>query len=162
MLFLDPKRRNDFGGWAVTEGARDVVRDWPRHTARVIARPALLEDERAWADALCRHAYYTERCTLALDELPEGVTANVKVPWLDVCLKRGREAAITTYVATQRPMDIPLSILSQAEHMFVFDLNVKGDRDRVQEVIGEYRPPTLEHGFVHWTPLTGAVDCLPL
>lgn len=163
VLFLDPKRRNDFGGWALVEGERDARREWPRHTERIIARPALLERERDWSELLCRHAYYVAGCTVALDELPQGTTANIGLPWLETLLRRGREALITTYVATQRPKDIPLEILSEAEHVFAFALNLRADRDRVREVIGDYQEPSIEHGFVYWQPgLTRAVDCLPL
>lgn len=162
-LFLDPKRRNDFGGWAIVEGEHDARRDWPRHVERAIVRPGLTEDESAWADTLCRHAYYVERCAVALDELPAGTDANRPLQWLGVLLRRGREAGITTYVATQRPMDIPLTILSEAAHLFVFDLNLEGDRRRVRGVIGDYPAPASEHGFAYWSPdLVTAVACDPI
>lgn len=162
-LFLDPKRRNDFGGWAHLEGTRDALRDWPRHHERAIARPGLVEDEREWADALCRQAYYTERCAVALDELPAGTDANRPLTWLGVLLKRGREASITTLVCTQRPMDIPLTILSEAEHLFVFDLNMEPDRRRIREVIGPYPSPAREHAFAYWSPRhPAAIACDPI
>lgn len=145
------------------EGRHDAIRDWPRHTERAIVRPGITEDEREWADALCRRAYYVERCAVALDELPAGTDANRPLMWLGVLLRRGREAGITTYVATQRPLDIPLTILSEAEHVFVFDLNLAGDRKRVAEVIGDYPSPVREHGFAYWTPrLVRAIACDPI
>lgn len=145
------------------EGEREGRRQWPAKVARAIVRPALLEDERAWADALCRHAYYVERCAVALDELPAGTDANRPLEWLGVLLRRGREAGITTYVATQRPLDIPLTILTEAEHVFVFDLNLEGDRRRVREVMGSYPPPARRHGFAYWRPdMTAAIACDPL
>lgn len=145
------------------EGEHDALRDWPRHHERAIVRPAVLEDEREWADRLCRHAYYVERCAVALDELPAGTDANRPLQWLGVLLRRGREAGITTYVATQRPMDIPLTILSEAEHVFVFDLNLEGDRRRIREVIGDYPEPAHRHGFAYWRPdLAAAVACDPI
>lgn len=162
-MFLDPKRRNDFGGWAVIEGGHAARRDWPRHVDRAIARPDLLEDEREWADALCRQAYYVERCAVALDELPAGTDANRPLTWLGVLLRRGREAQITTFVATQRPMDIPVTILSEAMHVFVFDLNLEGDRKRVREVIGDYPIPRRPHAFAYWSPeLPAAIACDPI
>lgn len=159
---LDPKRRVDFGGWAVLEGVPAFRREWPRQHARAIARPALGEDERAWCDAICRIVYHTGGTALAADELPAGVTADRTVPWLDVCLARGREHLVTTYVATQRPSDIPMRIKSEAEHLFVFDLNLPGDRAAVASIIGPYTPARVKHGFVYWTPLTDARECRPL
>lgn len=160
---LDPKRTADFGGWATLEGARELVRDWPRHTARAIARPGLLEDEREWADTVCRHAYRVTRCAVALDELPAGVSESRPLTWLDVLLKRGRELGITTLVATQRPRRVPLDVIAQAEHVFAFDLNQAADVRFMAETIGAYDHPRTRHGFWYWTPdMPAAVECSPL
>jgi hypothetical protein len=160
---LDPKRRADFGGWAIVEGAEQLRRAWPRDTQRAIARPALLEPEPAWLDACCRHAYYVGATAVGVDELAGIATASRPVRWLDVLLTRGRESGITTYVCSQRPQRIPSTVLSEAEHVFVFALNLAADRDRVAEVIGPYPEPSRRHGFVYWRPgLTAGVETLPI
>lgn len=162
-VLLDPKRTADFGGWAHLEGARDFGRDWPRHHPRAIARPGLLEDERTWADAVCRRIYTVGRCAAGLDELPAGVSESRPLVWLDVLLKRGRELGITTYVATQRPRRIPLDVIAQAEHVFVFDLNNPSDVAFMADTLGAYDHPRTPHGFWYWRPgLTGARECRPL
>lgn len=162
-VLLDPKRTADFGGWAHVEGAQDFARDWPRHHPRAIARPALLEDERRWADAVCRRIYWAGRCAAGLDEMPAGVTEARPLTWLDVLLKRGRELEITTYVASQRPRRIPMDVIAQAEHVFAFDLNVPADVAYMAELMPGYDHPRTDHGFWYWRPgLTRAGECRPL
>lgn len=163
-VMLDPKRTADFGGWATIEGARELVRDWPRHHPRAIARPGLLEDERAWADDVCRHAYRVTRCAVGLDELPAGVSAGRPLVWHDVLLKRGRELGITTYTASQRPRTIPMDVIAQAQHVFVFDLNQPADVDYMRSLLGAYDHPRAAHGFWYWRPdlLTPSIECRPL
>lgn len=166
-LFLDPKRRNAFDGWAMIDGQRAAERRWPREFARLIARPGMLESEREWMDALCRRAYYTGSCAVAVDELAGIATESRPLPYLDELLRRGRDPGpqgpITTLVATQRPRRIPLAVLSEAEHLFVFDLNVPDDRAFMRELVGAYEPPRLRHGFWYWRPdLDAAVECQPI
>lgn len=165
---LDPKRRNDLLGAAIVEGAHQGAREWPRRHERAILRPALLEDEHAWCDALCRIAYHAGSCALAVDELPEDVSAERPVPWLTMCLRRGRDPGpqgpVTTIVATQRPQRIPVTILSEASHVLAFDLNMPADQGLVRRVIGRYERPRVEHGFWYWAPdlPDGAIECAPL
>jgi len=140
---LDPKRRADFGGWAI------------------------LEPEREWMDGLCRLAYYAGSCVLAADELAGIATESRPLPWLNVCLTRGRDPGpqgpITTIVASQRPRRIPVSVISEADHVIAFDLNSPADRKFMAELIGAYERPRIEHGFWYWTPdMEAAVECEPI
>lgn len=170
-LFLDPKRNTDFGGWATLEGTHELEREWPRHVERAIARPGLAETaggkEPAWMDAGCRLAYRAGSCTVAVDELAGIATASRPVPGLEVLLRRGRDPGpqgpITTIVATQRPRAIPLTVLSEADHVFLFDLNQPADRAFVAELVGAYERPRIPHGFWYWRPeLERAVECEPI
>lgn len=167
VLFLDPKRRAEFGGWAIAEGGHAAARDWPRNTDRLIARPGPLEPEPAWADALCRRAYYAGSCAVALDEVAGVATATRPLPGLTLLSTRGRDPGpqgpITLYAATQRPRHIPLTLLSEADVLLVFDLNLQADRDHVAGVIGDYGRPSQRYGFWYWTPeLERAIECEPI
>lgn len=167
VIVLDPKRRADYGGWAIVEGAHAGGREWPRHHERIIARPLPMEDERAWADHLCRAAYYVGSCAVGLDETAGIATETSPLPHLELLLKRGRDPGpqgpITTYVATQRPRRVPVSLLSEADVALIFDLNMPADRDFIREVIGAYERPRIRHGFWYWTPdLDAAIECEPL
>lgn len=169
VLFLDPKRRNDFGGWAIAEGGRDAARDWPRHHDRVIARPGLgeLGREPAWANALLERAYHVGSCAVALDEVSGLATESRPLAGLHLLSTRGRDPGpqgpITTYAATQRPRRIPVTLLSEADVLLVFDLNLEQDRDYIRGIMGRYDRPSQRFGFWYWTPeLEDAIECAPL
>jgi hypothetical protein len=50
-------------------------------------------------------------------------------------LTRGRELNVSVWSCTQRPKTIPLSIISESTHFFIFMLNLEADRRRVNEVV---------------------------
>lgn len=51
------------------------------------------------------------------------------------CLTRGRTLGISVWSLTQRPKTIPLVIMSEAKHFFIFDLNLEADRKRIMEIV---------------------------
>lgn len=53
--------------------------------------------------------------------------------WLRNILAQGRSKRIPTIVASQRPVDIPRSIFTEASHVAVFRLNDDRDRKTVRE-----------------------------
>lgn len=129
----------------------------------MIGRPAILEDAAAWLDACCRRAYQVGSCALAIDELAGIVNASSPPPWLDTVQTRGRESGITTVIVSQRPRRIPLTILSEAEHVFAFDLNVPDDRRFLAELFGDFWAPASRHGFLYWRPdMAAPVECSPI
>lgn len=111
----------------------------PQDAPRVIYRPTHAElRSDAVMDALAWWVYERGNTTLYIDELygylePFG---GAVAPGLHACLTRGRERGVEVWCATQRPYRIPLSVLSESEHVYVFRLKVREDRKRVEEVTG--------------------------
>lgn len=165
-LALDPKRRLYLPGWQALEGIAAIGAGWPSGWPRVIGRPALMEDDRTWLDACCRRAYQVAACAVLVDELAGLATASDPPEWLNRLLTRGRDTErgpITTFVCTQRPRRIPLTVISEAEHVFVFELNLRSDRAYVAEVIGDIWKPQFEHSALYWRPeLDRPVELLPI
>lgn len=129
----------------------------------MIGRPSLLEDARPWLDACCRRAYQVGSCALAVDELAGIASASNPPPWLDVVQTRGRESGITTVIVTQRPRRIPVTIISEAEHVFSFDTSHPDDRAFLADLFGGWWSPASRHGFLYWRPdLAGPIECAPL
>jgi hypothetical protein len=126
----------------------------------------MLEDARTWLEACCRRAYQVAACAVLVDELAGIITASSPGVWFETLLTRGRDTErgpITTFVCTQRPRRIPLTVLSEAEHVFVFDLNTRQDRDYIADVIGEFWRPRTAHAALYWRPeLDGPVELLPI
>ncbi len=53
--------------------------------------------------------------------------------WLRNVLAQGRSLGITVVATSQRPVDVPLSIFTEATYFSVFHLNYKKDKQRVEE-----------------------------
>ena len=140
---------------------------WPGGWPRVIGRPGLLDDAGAWLDTCCRRAYQVGSCVVAVDELAGVATASDPPPWLDVLQSRGRDPGpqgpITTVIATQRPRRIPMTVISEAEHVFAFDVSQPADRAYLADLFGGFWTPAHRHGSLYWRPdLAGPVEVAPL
>lgn len=161
-VLVDPKGRATLADWPIVYGSAAFQKAWPV-TPRIIVRPGAGEDRRRWLDAIAWHVFRTGETAFNLDDTMGVVSANQSAPGLEAILGQGRELGITGIVCTQRPTRIPPAIMSEADHIFVFTLNKRDDRETVSETIGDYSGPAVWHGFVYWTgDLTAAVDCRPL
>ena len=70
---------------------------------------------------------------------------------------QGRASLKGLWVAMQRPFGMPLYLLSEPDHYFIFSLTLKRDRERVAEMTGGAAIPwdklaRVKHGFVHFEP----------
>lgn len=161
-VLVDPKGRATLDDWPIVYGSEAFVASWPG-SPRIIVRLGAGEDRRKWLDAIAWHVFRHGETALNLDDTMGVVSANQGAPGLEACLGQGREIGITGIVCTQRPTRVPPAIMSEADHVFVFTLNRRDDRDTVSETIGDYSGPAVWHGFVYWHgDLTQAVDCRPL
>lgn len=74
---------------------------------------------------------------LYIDEATAIVYSANKVPrFLLAVLNRGRERGISSLTATQRPSGVPLNILSESEHYYVFKTLLPQDKQRVELITG--------------------------
>lgn len=162
-VLLDPKGRAAMDGWPVVYGSGELVKRWPAEP-RVVCRPGAGEDRRAWLDRVCWHVYRHGETALGIDEVVGVVDANRRSAGFDACMTQGRELGITGLTCTQRPRGVPPTILSEADHVFVFALNREDDRKAVAETIGPYPPPVAgTFRFVYWSPaLTDPIESAPL
>lgn len=104
---------------------------------RLIYRPNYREslDPRA-QDAFFQWIYERRFTRVYVDEAYSLLGGTNPSFHLQACLSRGRERGISAIVATQRPHRIPLITISEAEHFYVFRLNLLQDRQRVYELTG--------------------------
>lgn len=147
-ILADPKGRAHIDGWPTIYGLPALRKAWPTQPC-VVARPAPLEDRAEWLDGLCRLAYYGQELILGIDEIVGIASANRPIRWLDAVQTQGRELGITTLICSQRPVGIPMTLRSEAEHVLVFSLNLDEDRDAVAKIIGPYVDP----GFRTYRPV---------
>lgn len=92
-------------------------------------------------EPLFEHLYDIGDLTVYIDEMyavaPRGRFGN----HLNALYTRGRELGIGVWASTQRPSWVPLTMLSEAEWVFTFRLQLANDRMRVAGIVG---PDVLE------------------
>jgi hypothetical protein len=113
--------------------------------------PALDDDERAswryvpdtgsptYVDDLDRAvglAFNHRRTLLWLDEVGDLTTANRTPPYMRRALHQGRHRQLSMLMCGPRAVDINPLVLSQADHVYIFDMPHPRDRDRVAAVVG--------------------------
>lgn len=101
--------------------------------------------------------YNAGNVTVYIDEAYGVLSAPGARPgrYLNALYTRGRELNIGTWAATQRPAWIPLVMLSEADWLFVFRLQLVEDRKRLSQIIGPDAHTELrEHNVLaynqHW------------
>lgn len=62
---------------------------------------------------------------------------------------RGRGLNVGMLGQTQEPVDIPRQLLSQAAHVFLFDVSYPRDIKYVRDMYSDYERPRHPHGFYH-------------
>lgn len=104
---------------------------------RLIYRPPVAETlDIELQDRFFAEIYRRKFTRLYIDEasaLKGGVNPSYH---LQACLCRGRERGIGVITGTQRPHRVPLILMSEAEHFYIFRLNMMQDRYRVFEMTG--------------------------
>jgi len=128
----------------------DSISEWKNHRfiddfaelaeaqeRRIIYRPNYIEAVDAVAqDEFFEWVYLRKNTRLFVDEA-YAITGGTNPSFhFQACLTRGRERGISTIIATQRPSRIPLITLSEAEHFYIFRLQLLKDRQRVEELTG--------------------------
>lgn len=136
----NPKGSDAVLGWNQTHvGSLGALYDAADKEERRIVYtpdPFVAEDERNQAEFFY-WVYENKNRRLYLDEATAIVYGGVKVPrGLLALINRGRERGVSTMTATQRPSGVPMNILSESEHYYVFKTLLPQDRQRVEAITG--------------------------
>jgi hypothetical protein len=98
--------------------------------------PFFAEDQKT-QEELFYWVYERRHTRFYIDEATSIQYSVGKIPrFLAAVLNRGRERGVSTLTATQRPSGVPLNILSESEHYYVFKVLLPQDRQRVEAVTG--------------------------
>lgn len=104
---------------------------------KVIYRPALDEMKPEYWDEFFRYCYERKNCIVWIDEVMSICPSPYKIPeYYKGILTRGRSRNTACWSLSQRPSGIPIVIMSESKHFFIFDLNMAEDRERVAQVTG--------------------------
>lgn len=104
---------------------------------KVIYRPELAEMKWEYFEEFFKYCYLRKNCIVWIDEVMSICPNPYKIPeYYKGILTRGRSRNTACWSLSQRPAGIPVVIMSESKHFFVFDMNMSQDRDRVAEVTG--------------------------
>jgi len=173
VFILDPKHTFSLPGGPENDQApwqsviyRDIgaLRDHgdPDESTPVAAiyRPGLEEMEKG-CDAFFQFVYERGDCYVYVDEVMR-VTNGSRMAgrYYQTVLQLGRERGVGCWSATQRPSNIPIVTVTEAEHFFVFKLRAKDDRQRMYEYTGQpemLQIPRDPNGFWYYADRTGKI-----
>lgn len=106
-------------------------------TGKIIYRPVWEELAEEFYNAFFRWCYERGNTIVWVDEVMSVCPNAHRIPeFYKAILTRGRELNVAAWSITQRPANIPLVIMSESTHFFVFDLNLEEDRKRLTEITG--------------------------
>jgi hypothetical protein len=78
-----------------------------------------------------------KKSIIVVDEVMQVCPNSSKIPeWYKGVLTRGMELGIGVWSLTQRPKNIPITIISESTHYFIFRLNSEDDRKRIYQYSG--------------------------
>lgn len=120
--------------------------------------PLVAEDEQTQKEFFY-WIYENKNRRLYIDEATAIAYRGYSIPrFLLAILNRGRERGISTLTATQRPSGVPMNILSESEHYYVFKTLLPQDRQRVEAITGisvEDQASLDDHEFFYFNVSRG-------
>jgi len=137
-VVYDNKPSDTIAGWNDTQNVYcdfDLLQEADEE--RLIYTPPVYETlDAALQDRFFEWIYQRRYTRLYIDEASALRGGTNPSYHLQACICRGRERGISTITGTQRPARVPLILMSESEHFFVFRLNMINDRQRVTEMTG--------------------------
>jgi energy-coupling factor transporter ATP-binding protein EcfA2 len=152
LVVLDGKGTLGVPDWNLTDWEPGANLSDPSKEFRLRAVPSLKIDLVDYWDSVLEKCLRSGNITIYIDELYAVVPPNKTAsPTIFACYTRGREFGLGMWASTQRPVWIPLVAMSEAEHFFMFRLQLLEDKQRLAAFMGsEVTQPVLdEHGFYY-------------
>jgi hypothetical protein len=148
FLVEDPRKP-----WSVSWNPKnsDAIKEWTNQTEVSSLRALMDSDDQRLIytpdpfhaeDEYTQTEFFTwiyerKNTRLYIDEATQIKYGGTRIPrFLNAVLNRGRERGISTLTATQRPASIPMNVLSESEHFYIFKVLLPQDRARIEAVTG--------------------------
>jgi len=151
LVVLDGK--GTLAPWGLDEWNGQSQRDLRRgENVRLRALPPIGTNYLEYWEEVITACFQAGNVTIYIDELYAVCPPNQKASdALWSAYTRGRELGVGVWSATQRPVWIPLFALSEAEHFFVFRLQLADDKSRLSAFMGStvLQPIRDPHGFFY-------------
>ncbi len=120
-------------------------------TDKIIYKPRWQEMDFEVYNRFFKWVYQRKNTIVWVDEVMAVCPNPFKIPdFYKAILTRGRELNIAVWSLTQRPSGIPQIVISEATHLFIFDLNMEQDRNKLTEITGYDEFETRPGKFHFW------------
>ncbi len=154
VRIIDPKRTfrlPHLDTWPVTY--TESIGEFERYDSPfpIVFRPTFeLQRDDRFQDRFFGTCFERGNCIVYIDEVTR-VTTRYKIgEEYERCLKLGRERGVGCWSASQRPVHLPLEVLTESTKWFVFNLMNPDDRDRVAGFIGNQTKERQPQGHGFW------------
>lgn len=151
LIVCDSK--GTLSNWSTHEwgrAARRALMNGQDIRIRVVPPVELADTTDFWNDIFL-HAYSAGGVRVYVDELGAIMRNAQNAPhYFNVILSRGREFHVSACTVTQRPASVPLLALSEASHYFCFRLNLRDDRQRMAQFMGEEVLENIKDKYGFW------------
>jgi DNA helicase HerA-like ATPase len=160
VIILDPKRTftlPDTWKHETYTALREIENHRGPQTA--IYRPTIDELETG-VEGFFEWVFERGNTLLYIDEVMRVTRATRIGRGYATCLQLGRERGVGVWSATQRPANIPLVVMTESEHYFVFRLRNIEDRRRIYDYTGHpefLKMPRDQYGFWYYNDVTGRI-----
>ena len=132
-VIWDPKRHFDPAGKQLLNGDLEELK---KGKARpYLYRPSAVKREnfKEEFNDLCRVIYQRKNSVLIVDELSRVNSPGYITPYHDVIMREGRERNVGIVNLCQRPRQTHNTLLSEAEHFFIFWVRLSTDQKKIKQ-----------------------------
>src|SRR5262245_55587206 len=158
-VVYDPKISDNISEWSAHEFHDDLFELQTSRSRRLVFRPDIYESaDPRLQDEFFLWIYSRKHCRIYIDEAYALLGGTSPSFHLQAMLSRGRARGVSAVIATHRPKRIPILLLSESEHFYVFRLNHPQDRAVVYEITGisiEEQSELKNYEFIYYDCLTG-------
>lgn len=165
QVVIDPKHEELLPRSITVYTAGEFARVYPQRSTRVVFRPdAGLDRGEDVGEVMARIERYGRTAVVVHEAMFYANQGWILAPYRRLQVA-GAGRGIPVWSLTQRPMGVHNVILSEARHVFLFDLALDGDRRKIAGIAGDgaLDRPGVAFGFGYYGPTTGGlVRCDPL
>lgn len=135
VVVLDTKGEIAWKPYELFESLDKLYEIDPRKTTRIIYRPNFWEQQdQKVIDEFFQWVYERQNTTLYVDEALSISKSHYIPPHYLACLTRGRSRRVETWSSSQRPSGLHQTILSEAEHYYLFKLKLIPDSEKMESM----------------------------
>lgn len=166
VVVIDSKHEEELPRSLTVSTAAEFRQLYPQRTTRIVFRPDPTDPKHADVDEVLARVMAYGRARVVVHEAVDFATSTSILPQLRRAAKVGRSLAVGLTICSQRPMGLHNDVIAESDHVFAFDLQLPGDREKVAGVAGAgaLERVTEPFAFLYYGPSTGGdvVRCPPL